>query len=226
MKYDAWIEHINKRSDCTEYLSHLTRRTSDKSALDVLIAILNERTIRGSTTDSGFIIGKNRAVCFQEIPIHPLADNVAFEEELSKKTRDNRIQWLDKWDQEINEDDWNISYRYEAFGIRVSKVDAFNKGARPVVYGLTQEMKELLPAEEHWRIVNMDLRDPNNIVDWSHEREWRVRGDYDFDYEQIDVIVGSEYSKQLFIEYYTANNPDLLTKIKSIIVLKNMLSSH
>jgi len=69
----------------------------------------------------------------------------------------------------------------------------------------------------------MDLSDPNIIIDWSHEREWRIKGDFKFEYDEISVIVGCQESKEKFIEYYNKSNSELLDRIKGIVVLKDYL---
>lgn len=66
--------------------------------------------------------------------------------------------------------------RYEPFGIAVDKRYAFKAGARPVIYLPWREAREAIAPEEHWRVVGMEL-DRNPPVDWTYEREWRLRGD-------------------------------------------------
>ncbi len=62
------------------------------------------------------------------------------------------------------------NYRY--FGIAMSKISGWNAGARPVVY-LPDEEADWIPNDEKWRHVQFDL----GTVDFTHEREWRVKGD-------------------------------------------------
>lgn len=50
----------------------------------------------------------------------------------------------------------------------------YKKGGRPVIYDQTIEAKKYLPESQHWRIVNFDLSNDDRLVDWTHEREWRV----------------------------------------------------
>ena len=66
-------------------------------------------------------------------------------------------------------------HRYEPFGIALDRRYAFKTGARPVVYMPWPEARRILPAEELWRVVSIDL-DHTPPVDWTFEREWRVRG--------------------------------------------------
>ncbi|TYS46792.1 hypothetical protein [Bacillus infantis] len=65
-----WKVIQKTRSDLTGMLTHLTRRQDDKNlnAIDVLIKILNEKNLAGST--KGFIIGSQEVVCFQEAPLY------------------------------------------------------------------------------------------------------------------------------------------------------------
>lgn len=63
------------------YLTHLTRPPGDgRTSIEIILKILSEQTIIGSSTDSGFIVGSNRAVCFQELPLYSLVENVYHEE--------------------------------------------------------------------------------------------------------------------------------------------------
>ncbi len=49
-------------------------------------------------------------------------------------------------------------------------------GARPVIYISLTEGRRILPLDELWRVVAIDLeRTPQ--VDWTFEREWRLSGD-------------------------------------------------
>lgn len=66
--------------------------------------------------------------------------------------------------------------RYEPFGVAVSKEYAFQMGARPVIYLPWQEAAAMLPSEELWRVVSLEI-DREPAVDWTFEREWRMAGD-------------------------------------------------
>jgi hypothetical protein len=66
--------------------------------------------------------------------------------------------------------------RYQPFGIAFDKRYAFKLGARPVLYMPWAEAKGMLPEEELWRVVAIDLT-RNPPIDWSFEREWRLAGD-------------------------------------------------
>jgi hypothetical protein len=65
--------------------------------------------------------------------------------------------------------------RYEPFGVAIDRGYAFRMGARPVIYLPRHEAERLLPADERWRAVtiNLEKRPP---TDWTFEREWRIAG--------------------------------------------------
>lgn len=82
----------------------------------------------------------------------------------------------------------NARRRYEPFGIAVNKRYAFRMGARPVIYLPWSEAEAILPADELWRVVTLDLgRRP--AVDWSFEHEWRMAGDLQFGARDAVVLV-------------------------------------
>lgn len=68
----------------------------------------------------------------------------------------------------------DVAARYHLYGIALSKRAVFEAGGRPVIY-LPDSEGEWIPAEQKWRHVRFEY----GTVDWTHEREWRVRGDLD-----------------------------------------------
>ena len=201
MNQERWIKHISCRSDFTSRVTHLTRRTDEKTAFEVLCNILDSKTIIASDS-SGYIRNGTRAVCFQDVPLHSLAENIRYEDEhRGFHTQSNKEK-----------------IRYEAFGLRFNKGNLFAKGGRPVIYGTDEELDNM-PENEQWRCVKIDIRNPENIIDWAHEREWRLKGDLHFEYNEIDVIVGCEkYYKELIGRY---SNSNFLSEINGIIVLNS-----
>ncbi|PFJ80495.1 DUF2971 domain-containing protein [Bacillus cereus] len=171
-----WGERYSQRSDMSTYLIHLTKGVYDEngeqinSALEVLNKILNDKKIVGSTTESGYIIGKNKAVCFQDMPLSGVCQNILFEQERTEQ-RSQR--------------------RYVAAGLAFSKDYIYSKGGRPVFYEQKDIAKELLDEDEWWRIVNLNLDDSNNYIDWTHEREWRLKGDFEFDLREAVILLGN-----------------------------------
>jgi hypothetical protein len=94
------------------------------------------------------IAGREPVVCLFDAPMHELSRVL---------TRANRR-------------------RYQPIGIALDKRYAFRMGARPVIYLPLSEERRMLAAEELWRVVAVDPgRTPP--LDWTFEREWRVRGD-------------------------------------------------
>ncbi len=49
----------------------------------------------------------------------------------------------------------------------------------------------MLPKEEYWRIVKLDNSDHRNVIDWTYEREWRIPGNLNFEYSEIQIIVNT-----------------------------------
>lgn len=81
--FEQWQRRIASRSDLTGRVTHLTKPSGvisrDMSfeeinlrVVDNLIKILKEQKINGSTTQSGYIVGEKRAVCFQDAPLYAL----------------------------------------------------------------------------------------------------------------------------------------------------------
>lgn len=95
------------------------------------------------------ILGKQPTVCLFDTPIAELQQLL---------TRANR-------------------HRYQPFGIGIDKRYAFAQGARPVIYMPLREARRMLPEAEMWRVVALDL-EHKTPIDWTFEREWRVRDNF------------------------------------------------
>lgn len=185
---DKWQRRLQNRSDLSGFVYHLTKAELNKdgkvtiSALNRLLKIIKERKINGSSTESGFIIGKRKAVCFQDAPISGIVQNVLhennFREELGGKIR------------------------YTYLGLAFPKPYIFQQGGRPVFYEEKEKAKNVLPPDEHWRIVDFSLINKDNIIDWTHEREWRLPGDeFHFDLSKAVILLpNGERYKQLIEE--------------------------
>lgn len=138
----------------------------DLDALQVLLKIITDGHIRASwafRNGRPTVYGPRAAVCFTEMPLYAL---VKYAKQRS-----------------------NDSVRTYAVGIL--KRELFAAGGRPVIYGLSGKHVErklkrpfnrgwpryLAPAcgiddTEQFRYVAMSA-DPERLIDWSHEREWR-----------------------------------------------------
>lgn len=203
MVFDEWRNRYKNRNDISSRLTHLTKGNTSEETFQILMKILEMKKIIGSTTETGFIIGNKPAVCFQEAPLNAIAENLEYEKKLREDTNDK--------------------VRYKAFGLRFNKMWIYNKGGRPVIYEEKELMKSILPKEEYWRIVNYDLHDRQHIIDWTHEREWRVPGDIDFEYKDIEILVPSNRYYKKFIEYCMQNNTlEILKEINGIVVLNTI----
>ncbi len=210
--YQDWKDRISKRADITGMVTHLTKPTEGSltsndedeinlRAIDTLIQILRDKKLTGSVTKKGFIIGNSPAVCFQDVPFHGLIQNVEYEKQQRQKGS-NKI-------------------RYCGIGLAFGKFYIFDNGGRPVIYEETQKAKQLLPETEHWRIVNFQLYPRNSkIVDWTHEREWRLPGDFEFKYDWTHVVL---YDKACW-DYFHENCPkDIISSIHGITMIRSIL---
>ena len=211
MNIEDWRRRISRRSDMSEGLVHLTKNDEKHSSLAVLVKILEEKTIVGSTNKivnghtRGFICGNDSVVCFQDVPLYSLAENILLEQHLHKQSP-------------------QLPIRYSSFGLRFDKRCIFRSGGRPVIYEKTNIAKDFLPENEYWRIVKLDLDDKDNIVDWTHEREWRIRGDFHFELSEVEVLLSDQNSLKKFNEYCRNRGMEnILNEIKGIVVLKSLM---
>lgn len=205
MKIDEWFERARRRNDIVARLTHLTRATEEMDALEVLVKILEDQKLIGSTTQSGYIVGEIPAVCLQETPLEALAEHILYENSSFKTVEENEV-------------------RYSGIGIRFNKVQVYRMGGRPVIYDKTDFLKSILPENQHWRIVNFDLDDLDHIIDWTHEREWRVPHELQFDYKSIELIFPDDNTYRRFITYCEETDKmNILKEIHGIIILSSVV---
>lgn len=202
--YKKWKERMSDRQDLSSSLVHLTRSAevdgNNLSAVDVLLKILREQKLIGSTTEKGFIRGKRSAVCFQDAPLYSIAQNLKFEKELSR--------------------DQHTRHRYSGCGLVFSKYYLFESGCRPVIYDKVEEAKSYLAETELYRLVSFDMSNTKNIIDWSHEREWRMAGDFEFKVNWSAVVLETKEDYREFIKKVGfPENEGILDSICGIIVL-------
>ena len=201
---DQWSLRGMSRMDYGSQVTHLTRSATiggqEYEALDVLIKILRDRKIVGSTTSSGFIIGEQPAVCFQDAPPYSICENIHFEWNLQQKKGSEKM-------------------RYEACGLMFQKPYLFGKGGRPVIYEQKEVAKTLLPRDQWWRIVNYDLSNPEYFIDWTHEREWRVAGNLDFDIKEVTVVVMNADEFKSFHSKSAQNGEDVARLVNCVLPL-------
>ena len=200
MDYKVMRDRISRRDDLVARLTHLTKGNTDDEAFDVLWKILAEKKLNGSD-NSGYVIGDTKAVCFQEVPLYSITQSLLYE------------------------DDKSDIIRYSWFGLRFNKNTLFRRGARPVIYGKTEELKKMLSPENYWRIVRLDLDSSKNCIDWTHEREWRIKNDCPFEYDDIEVIVKNDIYYRKFIDRcINEKRMKLLTEIHGVVPLNTVIS--
>ncbi len=171
-KVEDWVSRMARRSDITAQLTHLTRGNAEFSAIDVLAKILIDRKLIAAPA---YTYGGQKVVCFQDAPLAGIVQNLISEKEMRETKKANGGEPV---------------VRYEPAGITFFKTYVFKKGGRPVFYEPPKEAKKILPKDEWWRIVPMDYS-VSPPVDWTHEREWRVLGDFSFDLDKCCVVVGN-----------------------------------
>ncbi len=130
-----WLDRIRNRSDFSTFLSHLTRENGQMNVVEVLIKILEEGRIRGSS-NSGFIAGGVTATCFQDAPMYSLSQNCMHEQNLHA----------------INKS----KIRYRGLGLAFPKRYIYAKGGRPVIYEKLEIAKQFVNPNEWWRIVSLE----------------------------------------------------------------------
>ena len=135
--HKEWKNRYAERTDLSIGLVHFTREVKNISIAQLMFDILNSRILKGSSTGSGFIVGKNTAVCFQESPLISICQNSWYEQKMNEKNKLSKI-------------------RYSPCGFMFHKFLIYRKGGRPVIYDKTLDAKKYLPEEQWWRIVNFD----------------------------------------------------------------------
>lgn len=148
------------RRDVATLLFHFTRaphpytpplrvNSWPPSAMSVLENVLSERRLVGS---NAYIRGGHRCICFTEAPI-------------------GEVVSLFKLAELAAED--GLRPKYEPYGVAVTKEWLFAQGGRSVIYQPDAEYN-FLPENIRYRHVRYD---PGAGIDFTWEREWRVRAD-------------------------------------------------
>lgn len=202
---DLWAKKIAGRSDLSSQVIHLTRSCEidgkKVGPVDVLMRMLSSGRINGSTHESGFVCGNIPATCFQDVPLYSLSQNIYAE-------------------QQYREAVTGVKVRYLGVGLMFPKPYVYARGGRPVVYESTDKAKSILPEDEWWRIVRFDLLDEDNFIDWTHEREWRIPGGFEFDLEQATVLVPNTFGYHRLLKLCREyGDEDILSKVRGIVDL-------
>ena len=202
---DDWKKRIYERIDLSGSLVHLTKDSDDENYMDILLKILVEKELIGSSTESGYICGDRKAVCFFDAPLYSICQTTYYEQKLWKEGG------------EIGK------RRYLGFGLAFTKDYMFSKGARPVIYEKKAVAKRFLPRDEWWRIVGFDLSDENNYIDWTHEREWRIPENFKFELSEATLLCMNNSIVRIIAEEYENRTGDkLLSLLRGVVTLKDV----
>ncbi|MBN2182336.1 MAG: hypothetical protein JW715_10515 [Sedimentisphaerales bacterium] len=74
----------------------------------------------------------------------------------------------------------------QGFGIIVARNALWFLGGRPVIY--TDNIAQNWPVQERYRLVYTDLTREPYPADWTHEREWRIKGGLKLNSSSINEI--------------------------------------
>lgn len=126
------------------------------------------------------IKGNYNCVCFSEAPLTSLIDGL------------------------VNPD---ACSRYSLFGIMFEKRLIFKLGGRPVIYQTDEEF-EGLPDEYRWRHVRYEPNNRDKLIDFTWEREWRIKcGALRFNPSNAIIVVPTEgWSQRMISEHEAEQN--------------------
>lgn len=213
------------RTDISKYLIHSIRRPVDsdipqeneeeqlyyplremgeiRNEFESLINIIEEGGIRGSRSfrnNKATVYGGHPVICFTEMPLLNLVQYI--------QDRDDR-------------------YKFTEYGIALLKKEVFVNKGRPVISGLSSDGKfefqdskrrilksSILPYHEQYRYVNLDM---TNGTDWTHEREWRIKCDY----EEKDFSVRDDNTLDVYLTWGINVFSDYLFS-EAIIIIKTV----
>lgn len=194
-----WLKRILIRTDETTELVHLTKPYNGKSTIEVLFQILIDKELKPD--DRNGYVG-SKVCCFQEVPILCIAQNQYFEYQLYREDNNDR---------------------YRACGIRVAKKMVFESGGLPVIYTKEKRNESKIDDEQKWRHARIDFSN-ENLVDFTHEREWRINHEFKFDYKDISIILPYRRTYKQFLQLCDKNNrQDIYHQCRSIIVLEDII---
>ena len=118
----------------------------------------------------------------------------------------------------------NATLRYCGVGLSFPKPSIFQAGARSVLYEKYDVARAMLHKDEWWRIVTYQFNELDdgrlNIVDWTHEREWRFPGDFEFtNYAEVQIIL---YDSECY-RYFLSKCPEsILKEIAGLTILRSV----
>jgi hypothetical protein len=95
-----------------------------------------------------------------------------------------------------------LKMRYAPLGIMVDKIWLYKQGARPVIYQSEKDFNELPDNKKHLHV----RFEPDRGVDYSWEREWRIRTDaLQLDPDITTVIVPTRLWESQYHDRHTSH---------------------
>ena len=70
--------------------------------------------------------------------------------------------------------------------------------------------------------MDFSLQDPNDIVDWTHEREWRLTADYPLDLARTAILLPDAEAYQQYVSHAAQKQHDFLSKANAVVVLSKV----
>ncbi|MGM0332017.1 hypothetical protein [Enterococcus sp. AZ050] len=209
------IIDLTDRTDISKFLTHLTRNTRDATAKENLISILNDKRINASSYCCMFNKELSKlseeyqkefsVTCFTETPLDRLKVVV--------KTLEHNNR------------------RFEPYGLIFMKDTQCLEsgfGINPVIY-IRQKNTSL--TKSFWDQFNNWKDSPNENAsfptfgclvnhvssenDFQWQREWRMKGDYHFDYNHIVAVIAPQEEHTAIKEFCTFESANKLTFIDS-----------
>ena len=142
------VSPLAKRRDHSSHLIHFTKESEVPRRSAVQVLTEIARS-RQLRGGTKFIKGSYPCVCFTEAPYWVMADVFNYTD--------------------------TTEARYSPFGVMVEKQWLYQMGGRPVFY-MEESEYAFLDAQHQYRYVKYDLN-PHFPIDFTWEREWRVRTD-------------------------------------------------
>lgn len=179
-EWQGTTQHDNA-SDLSRWLVHLTRSKEDLISI-LKTGMIEARKPYGAGSLYSSVRDRHRSVCLTEIPLH----------ELDRMT--TKRPWGIVFDKERLRAKFNAQPVWyvsdpspQWMALRAAMQEAHNNSASPIW--------KLTPFIE--RVRSRQSKSPN---DWRWEREWRVRGNLEFDLADVAIIVVDVEGDTAFLE--------------------------
>ncbi|MCD6401292.1 MAG: hypothetical protein J7L73_05115 [Anaerolineales bacterium] len=189
---------IDKRSDLSRYLVHLTRDYNSKSACDNLINILKTKRIEArnyhclfspkirTMTISGKLKSSFKTVCFTETPLNQIKNLVS---DIPKRNIKLQPYGIVFWRDQLLDKGANpaIYLNAKGTGLRDHLIKQFDTQFKDIKTLRKLKRKDDYYYEiiQYFSLINVI----NDKYDFSWEREWRFHGDLKFNYRNMVAIV-------------------------------------